>query len=107
MKSIFLLSFCTLMLGCAERDSVDHRNFAIDTYYPTPNEIQLAEQRARNYWAKHADRVGSNPVYLAVQTSKIFPSERHYDLRHSYERFRGESRLYFGRYDATWPGRPL
>jgi len=75
MKSIFLLCFSALMLGCAERDSVDHRNFAIDTYYPTPNEIQLAEQRARDYWAKHADRVGSNPVYLAVQTSKIFPSE--------------------------------
>ena len=75
MKSVFLLCFCTIMLGCAERDSVDHRNFAIDTYYPTPNEIQLAEQRARNYWAKHAARFGSNPVYLAVQTSKIFPSE--------------------------------
>jgi hypothetical protein len=75
MKSIFLLCFCAIMLGCAERDSVDHRNFAIDTYYPMPNEIQLAEQRARNYWAKHAERFGSNPVYLAVQTSKIFPSE--------------------------------
>jgi hypothetical protein len=63
------------MLGCSEGDSVDQRNFAIDTYYPTSNEIQLAEQRAREYWAKHAERFGSNPVYLAVQTSKIFPSE--------------------------------
>ena len=75
MKSIFLLCFCTIMLACAERDSVDHRNFAIDTYYPTPNEIQLAEQRVRKYWAKHAARFGSSPVYLAIQTSKIFPSE--------------------------------
>jgi hypothetical protein len=75
MKPIFLLCFCAIMLGCAEGDSVDHRNFAIDTFYPTPNEIQLAEQRARNYWAKHAERFGSNPIYLAVQTSKIFPSE--------------------------------
>lgn len=75
MKTIFLLCFCTIMLGCTEGDSVDQRNFAIDTYYPTPNEIQLAEQRAREYWAKHAARFGSNPVYLAVQTSKIFPSE--------------------------------
>ena len=75
MKSILLLCFCAIMFGCAGRDSVDQRNFAIDTYYPTPNEIQLAEQRARNYWAKHAARFGSNPVYLAVQTSKIFPSE--------------------------------
>jgi hypothetical protein len=75
MRSIFLLCFSAIMLGCAETDSVDHRNFAIDTYYPTRNEIQLAEQRARNYWAKHAARFGSNPVYLAVQTSKIFPGE--------------------------------
>ena len=75
MKSIFFLCFSAIMLGCAETDSVDHRNFAIDTYYPTLNEIQLAEQRAREYWAKHAERFGSTPVYLAVQTSKIFPSE--------------------------------
>jgi hypothetical protein len=37
------------MIGCAESDRVDNRNFAIDTYNPTPNEIQLAEQRARKY----------------------------------------------------------
>jgi hypothetical protein len=35
----------------------------------------LAEQRARKYWEKHASGFGSNPVYLAVETSKIFPSE--------------------------------
>jgi hypothetical protein len=75
MKSIFLVCFCTIILGCAESDSVDNRNFAIDTYYPTPNEIQLAEQRTRNYWAKHAIRFGSNPVYLAVETSNIFSGE--------------------------------
>jgi hypothetical protein len=46
-------------------EKIDNRNFSIDTYYPTPNEIQLAEQRARKYWAKHAARFGSNPFYLA------------------------------------------
>src|SRR5467141_3809764 len=56
-------------------EKIDRRNFAIDTCYPTSNEIHLAEGRARNYWAKHAVRFGSNPVYLAVRTSKIFPSE--------------------------------
>jgi hypothetical protein len=56
-------------------EKIDNRNFAIDTYYPTPNEIRLAEARARNYWAKHAAHFGSNPVYLAVKTSKIFPGE--------------------------------
>ena len=73
MKSIFLLCFCTIMLGCAERDSVDHRNFAIDTYYPTPNEIQLAEQRARNYWAKHADAFWLKPGLSGCTDLKDFP----------------------------------
>jgi hypothetical protein len=75
MKWIFLVCLCTTMIGCAESDRVDNRNFAIDTYNPTPNEIQLAEQRARKYWATHAARFGSNPVYLAIETSKVFPSE--------------------------------
>jgi hypothetical protein len=75
MKSIFLVCLCATMIGCAESDRVDNRNFAIDTYSPTPNEIQLAEQRARKYWTTHATRFGSNPVYLAIETSKVFPSE--------------------------------
>ena len=56
-------------------EKIDNRNFAIDTYYPTGNEIRLAEQRARKYWEKDAARFGSDPVYLAVETSKIFPGE--------------------------------
>ena len=56
-------------------EKIDNRNFAFDTYYPTPNQIQLAEQRARKYWAKHAERFGSNPFYLAVLTSKIFAGD--------------------------------
>src|ERR1700736_262098 len=77
MNHFGFLSFVFLFLAfqtlCAEKS--DNRNFAIDTYYPTPNEIQLAEKRARSYWAKNASRLGSNPIYLAVQTSKVFPSE--------------------------------
>jgi hypothetical protein len=56
-------------------EKLDNRNFAIDTCCPTPNEIRLAEERARNYWTKNGTRFGSNPAYLAVVTSKIFPSE--------------------------------
>ena len=58
-------------------EKIDNRNFAIDTCFPTPNEIQLAEQRARKYCAKHAARFGNNPFYLAVKTSKIFPGDVH------------------------------
>ena len=65
--------FTTLLSLRAEK--IDNRNFAIDTYNPTPNEIQLAEQRARRYWEKHAAKFGPNPVFLAIETSKIFPGE--------------------------------
>jgi len=70
---LFAFSFMVLATGCAER--IDNRNFAIDTCFPNPNAIQLAEGRARAYWANQAARLGSNPVYLAVETSKIFPGE--------------------------------
>ena len=77
MRRAGFLFFAFLLAALPElrAEKIDNRNFAFDTYYPTPNEIQLAEQRARKYWAKHAERFGSNPFYLAVLTSKIFPGD--------------------------------
>jgi hypothetical protein len=77
MSRLGLLFFALLLtdLQLLRAEKIDNRNFAIDTCYPTPNEIRLAELRARKYWEKHGARFGSNPVYLAVETSKIFPSE--------------------------------
>ena len=72
---VFILSLVCGSGGCSSVETVDQRNFAIDTYYPGPNEIHQAEQRAQKYWAKNAKRFGSDPVYLAVETSKIFESE--------------------------------
>jgi hypothetical protein len=69
----FAFLFSALSPLRAER--IDNRNFAIDTCCPTPNEIRLAEERARNYWTKNGTRLGPNPVYLAVVASKIFPGE--------------------------------
>ena len=75
MKRIVLIYLCSISLGCVAKNSVDYRNFAIDTYFPTPNEIGLAEARARNYWSRNASRFGNEPRYLAVETSKLFPGE--------------------------------
>ena len=77
MRRAGFLFFAILLAALPElrAEKIDNRNFAFDTYYPTPNQIQLAEQRARKYWAKHAERFGSNPFYLAVLTSKIFPGD--------------------------------
>ena len=73
VKSTILICLCLTMLGCAASNGVDYRNFAIDTYSPTMNEIQLAERRARNYWARNGARLGPEPRYLAVDTSNLFP----------------------------------
>jgi len=72
-----LLCFALLfsVLPTLRAEKIDNRNFAIDTCCPAPNEIRLAEERARAYWKKNSARFGSNPVYLAVVTSKVFPSE--------------------------------
>ena len=70
-----ILAFLLTTLPSLRSEKVDNRDFAIDTCYPTPNEIQLAEAQAGKFWAKHALRYGPEPRYLAVETSKIFPSE--------------------------------
>ena len=77
MSRVGMLFFALLLTTVPElrAEKIDNRNFAVDTYYPTPNETRLAEQRTRKYWAKHASRFGNNPFYLAVETSKIFPGE--------------------------------
>src|SRR5580704_9945067 len=76
MSRIYLLfTFSLTMLSPLQAERIDHRNFAIDTCFPTPNEIRLAEGRASAYWAKHASRFGAEPKFLAVETSKIFPGE--------------------------------
>jgi len=69
VKPILLVCLCLTSLGCAASDGFDNRNFAIDTYFPTTNEIQLAEERARNYWNRNASRFGPEPRYLAVEAS--------------------------------------
>jgi hypothetical protein len=80
MKAIhFLAQFIAFLLAGigtgSHAEPVDYRDFSIDTYFPKSNEVRLAEERARRYWAKNAGRYGSDPVYLAVETSKIFDSE--------------------------------
>ena len=69
--AFFLLSALAVSPGQKE----DYRDFAIDTYYPTANEIHLAEERARSYWVRNAARFGAQPRFLAVETTTIFSSE--------------------------------
>jgi hypothetical protein len=76
MSRLAILFFALVSaLSAFGAEKIDNRNFAIDICYPNPNEMRLAQERASKYWAKHSARFGSNPVYLAIKTSKIFPGE--------------------------------
>jgi hypothetical protein len=72
---LLLFVFSLSILPVLHAEKIDHRNFAIDTCFPNPNAIRLAEERTRTYWAKYASRFGAEPGFLAVETSKIFPGE--------------------------------
>ncbi|MBV8378702.1 MAG: hypothetical protein JO279_17030 [Verrucomicrobia bacterium] len=75
-QTYWLLTAVSLtILPTLQAEKIDQRNFAIDTCFPTPNEIQLAEGRARCYWAKHALAFGADPRFLAVDTSTLFAGE--------------------------------
>ena len=75
----FLLPFVFAILipacGSFESGKVDKRDFAVDTYYPAANEIQLAERHARQYWQKHANRLITEPRYLVVTASSLLAAE--------------------------------
>jgi hypothetical protein len=70
-------AFVTLLSACGTFDSTkaDQRDFAVDTYYPASNEIQLAERHARQYWQKNASRLGTEPRYLVVTASSLLAAE--------------------------------
>ena len=72
MRPIYSLLFaCSLtIIPALHAEKIDNRNFAIDTCFPNQNEIQLAEGRARSYWAKNASRFGAEPSLLAVEITK-------------------------------------
>jgi hypothetical protein len=82
MKIILLAFFCILFCGCSSVDlnKVQDGDYAIDTYFPNPNEINAAESRAKKFWLKNATRYGNEPHYLAVDTTKLLEGEIVQDL---------------------------
>ena len=77
---IFFICLCLALWGCANSDRVENRDYAFDTYYPTPNEIQLAQQRAQRYWEKNSQRFKGTTQYLAVDTTSVFQGDVNQDL---------------------------
>jgi hypothetical protein len=60
-----------LFAQSALAESIDQRNFSIDTFRPSTDEMSLAEKRAQRYWAKHQAEYESNTRYLAVEAATI------------------------------------
>src|SRR5580693_13805 len=69
--NIMFLCLGVPLFGCAVPDRVDNRNFAVDTYNPTANEIQLAQ----HYWQNNSQRFQNPPRYLAVDTTGVLQGD--------------------------------
>jgi hypothetical protein len=79
LKILFICLGLSLF-GCANSERVDNRDYAFDTYYPTPNEIQLAQQRAQHYWQKNSQRFRNPTRYLAVAATSVLQGDIVQDL---------------------------
>jgi hypothetical protein len=77
---ILFICLCLALLGCANSERVENRDYAFDTYYPTPNEIQLAQQRAQRYWQKNSQRSKNATRYLAVYATSVVQGDVNQNL---------------------------
>jgi hypothetical protein len=74
------MCLCLPLFGCANSERIENRDYAFDTYYPTPNEIQLAQRRAQRYWQKNSQRFKNPTKYLAVYVTSIVQGDVNQDL---------------------------
>ena len=68
---ILFMCLCLPLLGCVNSATVENRDYAFDTYYPNPNEIQSAQQRAQRYWQKNSQRFKTGTQYLAIYATNV------------------------------------
>jgi hypothetical protein len=80
MKQLYTLGLVFTFVVSGMAETADLRNFSIDTFWPRSNEIQLAEKRCQNYWAKHRAQYSANTRYLAIEAAVVFPAEVVNDL---------------------------
>jgi hypothetical protein len=74
--SLFTITGLVLLFSsCAQFEANPDTDLAIDTYIPSGEALGVAENRAREYWAKHQEQIGRDTRYLAVQSDSIFSDE--------------------------------
>jgi hypothetical protein len=67
IKRLLTLPCILFWVVAGKAESIDQRNFALDTFSPTPNDVRVAEKRVQTYWNKHKAQYGANTRYLAVE----------------------------------------
>jgi hypothetical protein len=75
MKRLLTLTCILFWVVAGKAESIDQRNFALDTFSPTPNDVRVAEKRVQTYWDKHKAQYGANTRYLAVEAGAILSGD--------------------------------
>ena len=73
MKRLLTLACILISVVTGKAETIDQRNFALDTFSPTPNDVRVAEKRVNTYWNKH--KAGANTRYLAVEAGAILSGD--------------------------------
>jgi hypothetical protein len=79
MRLLLCLGWLLAFLGSGTAETIDQRNFSIDTFRPRPNELSVAEKHVQRYWAKHRAEYESNTRYLAVEAATILAPSLGFD----------------------------
>ena len=75
MKRLLTLTCILFWVVPGTAESVDERDFALDTFSPTSNDVRVAEKRVQTYWNKHKTQYGANNRYLAVEAGAILSGD--------------------------------
>src|SRR5258705_8761509 len=75
MKRLLTLTCILFWVVAGKAESIDQRNFALDTFSPTPNNVRVAQKRVQTYWNKHKAQYGANTRYLTVDAGAILSRE--------------------------------
>jgi hypothetical protein len=70
-----VLAVALLPIACAQLETSQNTDLSIDTYSPPPDALAIAETRAKEYWAKHREQIGSDVMYLAIQSDTVFSDQ--------------------------------
>src|SRR5580698_3869283 len=77
MNSLFITISAMLLVQVPTLlgQKVDLRNYVIGGYDANPNEMRVAQERARRYWQKNGKRFEEKVRYLAIEAAAVMPGD--------------------------------